>query len=67
MREPSTADAACIVRVWVEPSDRTLRGRVESVPGGSPVVARGVEELALAVRDQLERLERMLARRAGAP
>ncbi|MGW0229315.1 hypothetical protein ACWDWO_13445 [Actinopolymorpha singaporensis] len=65
MREPSTADAACIVRVWVEPSDRALRGRVESVPGDAAVVARGVEELVAAVRDQLERLERLLEHETG--
>ena len=67
VREPRTVDAACIVRVWVEPSDRVLRGRVESVPGDAAVVARGLEELVAAVRDQLERLERLLARQVGAP
>ena len=63
MHEPSTADASCVVRVWVEPGDRTLRGRVESMPAGASVVARGVDELTAAVRDQLERLEWLLGRR----
>lgn len=66
MREPSTADGACIVRVWVEPDDRVLRGRVASVPGDAAVVARGLDELMAAVQDQLERLERLLERQVDA-
>lgn len=62
MHEPNTADASCVVRVWVEPGDHALRGRVESVPAGASVVARGVDELTAAVREQLERLERLLGR-----
>ena len=65
MREPSTADASCVVRVWVEPGDGVLRGRVESAPGHAVVVARGVEELVTAVRDQLRQLEVALGRQAG--
>ncbi|GAA0460588.1 hypothetical protein Ade02nite_14900 [Paractinoplanes deccanensis] len=67
MREPGTADATCIVRVWLEPGDPVLRGRVESVPGGAAVAARGVEELVAAVREELARLERLLATRPGGP
>jgi len=58
--ERSTTDGACIVRVWVEPGDRTLRGRVESVPGGPPVAAYGVTDLLAAVRVQLEQLQQVL-------
>ncbi len=67
MHEPSTADASCVVRVWVEPGDRALRGRVESVPPSGSVVGRGVDELTAAVRDQLERLERLLGRQVEPP
>jgi len=65
VREPSTADAACIVRVWVEPGDGVLRGRVESTVGDAVVVARGVEELVSAVREQLRELQVRLAGQAG--
>ena len=64
MHELSTSDAACVVRVWIEPGDPVLRGRIESVPGDATVVARGVDELVTAVRDELARLELLLAHRA---
>ena len=61
MTEPSTTDGSCIVRVWVESGDGTLRGRVESIPDGPPVPAYGIPELLAAVRDHLEQLQRTLA------
>lgn len=65
MREPDTADAACIVRVWMEPGDPVLRGRISCVPETVTVTARGVEELVDAVRAELARLERLLTDRTA--
>jgi hypothetical protein len=62
VREPSTADAACIVRIWIEPGDAILRGRVTTLPAGTSVAARGVAELVGAVQSALEWLEELLAR-----
>lgn len=66
MAGPSTTDGTCIVRVWLEGSDWTLRGRVESVPGDGPVAARGVPDLLRVIQVQLEVLQRRLAERSTA-
>ncbi len=56
--EPSsTADAACVIRLWMERDDPVLRGRVEA--GGA---ARGVDDLLVLVRRRLEDIERSLTR-----
>ncbi|MFC4065950.1 hypothetical protein [Actinoplanes subglobosus] len=60
MGETDTADAACIVRVWIEPGDPVLRGRISTVPGTVTIVARGVDDLVDAVRAELTRLESLL-------
>lgn len=65
VEEPNTADAACVVRLWVERGDPVLRGRVESTPYGSPATARGVDELASMLRGRLQLIEAILSREVG--
>jgi hypothetical protein len=60
VREADTADAACVVRVWIEPGDPVLRGRISTVPGAATIAARGVDDLVDAVRAELTRLEALL-------
>ncbi|HEV8164864.1 MAG TPA: hypothetical protein VGR74_10540 [Actinomycetota bacterium] len=62
MNEPSTADAACIVRLWLERGDPVLRGRIEStLDGGTASTARGIDDLAIAFAAELHRIEKTLA------
>jgi hypothetical protein len=57
-----TADATCIVRLWVERDDPVLRGRIESTLDGTSLAARGVDELLATVEVELHRIERALVR-----
>ena len=62
VNEPSTADAACIVRLWLERGDPVLRGRVESTLDGGPATgARGIDDLTIAFAAELHRIESALA------
>ncbi|HEY7073431.1 MAG TPA: hypothetical protein VH479_25115 [Acidimicrobiales bacterium] len=62
MNAPSTADAACIVRLWLERGDPVLRGRIEStLDGGTAACARGIDDLASALAAELHRIETALA------
>jgi hypothetical protein len=57
-----TADATCIVRLWVERADPVLRGRIESTLDGTSVTARGLDELLATIRAELHGIERALVR-----
>jgi hypothetical protein len=62
VNEPSTADAACIVRLWLERGDPVLRGRIEStLDGGTAATARGIDDLTAAFTAELQRIETALA------
>jgi hypothetical protein len=58
--ERHTLDRSLVVRVWVEPHDRTLRARI--VAGTGPErTARGVDAITSLVRTTLQELEDDLA------
>jgi hypothetical protein len=59
--EPSTADATCIARLWVERGDPVVRGRIESTLDRRSFTGRGVDELTALIRDELTRIENALA------
>jgi hypothetical protein len=58
--EPRTADAACLVRLWMEGGDTVLRGRVESTIDDTSTTAQGIDGLTTAVAAELARIERAL-------
>lgn len=60
MDEPSTADATCTVRLWVERGDPVVRGRVESTIDRRSSTGRGVDELSALVQAELARIESAL-------
>ena len=57
MNEPRTADAACIVRLWLERGDPVLRGRIESTMDAGTAAARGIDDLTTAFAAELHRIE----------
>lgn len=54
---PASSETTVVIRVWTEPRDKLLRGRVIDITSGDELVARGVEGLLEAVGELLDRFE----------
>jgi hypothetical protein len=55
MQAPRTRDATFVLRVWQEPHDAAVRGRLTWVGEQRDVPARGADQILAAVTEALRR------------
>lgn len=55
---PASSDTTLVIRVWTEPGDSLLRGRVINITSGDEWVGRGADRLLEAVENLLRQLEK---------